>query len=247
MKNKVFFTLVGIFFCLNSFSQQKDSIMAINRKFKREIGVDLQGLFKSTPGTALILKIKNNRNRFISLVSTKNFRFQLGLSGTIPTTDNVKMVDSSTNRYSSQEARTYSIQLMAGMEKVNFYGKFNFYYGFDFGPYYNYSNTGYSSLIYTNGGGAYSFSGGFPEQTEAKKMGVTFAPFVGAKYRISEHFSATIESAFYLSYFLSETKIMDLPYYYSTVRTNKVVAVKNSSGFDFSVKYLRFLTVNYHF
>lgn len=224
--------------------------MAINRKFKREIGIDFQGFFKSTPGTALIFKIKNNGNRYISLTTIKNFRFQLGISGTVPANDRVTIVDTSKVRYSTQEARSFSIQPMFGMEKVNFYGRFSFYYGIDFGPYYSFTNSGYSVYTYTNypyGGAGYTTSAGLPQQSEAKKYGLSIAPFIGAKYRISEHFSANIESAFFFSYFVTKTKIYSIPYFNSANNsTNTVIADKNYSGFDFSMKYLRFLTLNYH-
>src|ERR1044071_6025827 len=127
---KLFFILFPFMFFMNAFSQNRDSIMAINRKFKKEIGVDIQGLFKTTPGTTLILKLKNNWGRFIALTSAKNFRFQLGLSGTIPVNEKTNSVDTSNSHYLTKEARSFSVQPMFGMEKVNFYGKFNFYYGF---------------------------------------------------------------------------------------------------------------------
>lgn len=250
MKQKLNFILFSLTFCISAFSQQKDSIMAINRKYKKEVGIDFQGFFKSTLGTALIFKVKNNRNRYISLTTTKNFRFQLGISGTLPTNDKVTNIDTSKVRYSTQEASSFSIQPMLGMEKVNFYGKFNFYYGVDFGPYYNYTNSGYSVYTFTNypyTGAMYSNSAGLPQQSEAKKYGLSIAPFIGAKYRLSEHFSASIESGFFVSYFASKTKIYSLPYINGGNKsTNTVIADKNYSGLDFSVKYLRFLTLNYH-
>lgn len=150
---------------------------------------------------------------------------------------------------------------MFGIERVNFFGRFNFYYGMDYGPYYSYFKTGYAAYIsYSTNGYMYfnytynnSTSSFYTSPSETTKYGLTIAPFIGVKYRISGRFSASIESAFYLSYYYSISKLFAQPNYYSNNNgfnqsTFTTVATKNViHGLEFSPKYLRFLTFNYHF
>ncbi len=229
-------------FSIQSFSQVNDSIMRINRKYKTEIGVDLTGLFFKTPGITLIAKVKNNAGRFIDLKSAKNYRFQFGLSGGLPISEDVKRVDTSFLRYSNKPGKEINAFIMVGHERVNFYGRFNLYYGVDFGLSYNYSKVGYIDYA-----GVYS-NYNYLSPTETKRAELSVIPFVGAKYRFSEHFSASIESGFSLAYFISRAVIFGVsPVSYPTTVNTVVLATANQSGITFSMKYLRFLTLNYHF
>ena len=250
LKKFILFSLT-VLVSKTAFSQSNDSINRLNRKYQKEIGIDLQGLFLKTLSTSLIFKSKDNSGRFVELTSSKNYRFQLGLSGTIPISEKTKALDTSVNRFASQDARTFSIQAMIGKERVKFYGRFNFYYGYDIGPYYLYSYSGYTVTTYSyqNYGGSswITNNNNYPWlQSETTKIGLGLAPFIGAKYRFSEHFSASMESSFFLSYFFSRTKLSSLPNVNNANSASTNVADKRSSGLEFYVKYIRFLTINYH-
>ena len=149
---------------------------------------------------------------------------------------------------------------MFGIERVNFFGRFNIFYGLDFGPYYNYSKFGYALYEYNNGNtNYYNYSLNNPNgnyafgPSESNKFGFAVSPFIGAKYRISERFSASIESSFFLSYFYSFNKIYAAPYYsgnstsFNAIEFNHVAAKTTINGIQFNMNYLRFLTFNYHF
>lgn len=236
----------------NLSAQKSDSIMLINRKYKHEVGIDVQGLIQRNLGSTLILKIKRKEN-LVNLTGSKNFRFQLNLSGSFPVSEKTTQFDTlSGPYYNTKSSNSFVIQPMVGLERIKFYGKFNFYYGVDFGPYYSYNDNGYSIYKYyynNNNNGTYSYSGSLVE-TESKKYGLSIAPFIGIKYRISSHFSASLESGFYLSYFLTKEKYNNIGFANINPSMNGSLALpiseKTSHGFDFSMKYLRFLTINYH-
>ncbi len=222
--------------------------MLINRKYKHEVGIDVQGLIQRNLGSTLILKIKR-KEKLVNLTGSKNFRFQLNLSGTFPVSEKTTQTDSVQYHYSNKGASSFTIQPMFGIERIKFYRKFNFYYGVDFGPYYSYIDNGYMVFKYTylnSGTYGYNASNGFPVETQSKKYGVSVAPFIGIKYRISSHFSASLESCFYLSYFITKEKSYNIPYYYNPSNSTVLISEKTTHGFDFSMKYLRFLTINYH-
>jgi hypothetical protein len=246
MKNPFFFRIfftAAILLILFNATAQNDSIMRINRKYKYEVGVDMSELLQKTPGTALILKIKNNSGRFVELKSAKNYRLQLAVNGSLHKKETVPH-DTSIIKYKSKATQSFYLQAMFGVERVNFYGKFNFYYGVDIGPYYNYINSGYTAYGYVNGS-SISWAAGQPYEQESRKGGIALIPFAGAKYRFSEHFSASIESGFNLAYFFSKTTVHNLPFVgYNTL--DLTLAEETATGIDFSMKYLRFLTLNYH-
>lgn len=114
-------------------AQANDSINRTNRKYQKEIAIDFQGLFLNVPGTAVIIKTKDNRGRFVELTSSKNFRFQFGVAGNLPLHEKTAILDTSNIRYASKEAKTFNAQAMFGKERVRFYGRFNFYHGCDIG------------------------------------------------------------------------------------------------------------------
>lgn len=247
MKNffffKTIFTASILLFLLNA-SAQNDSITRLNRKYKTEIGVDMSQIFQRTPGTALILKLKNNRGRFVDLTSAKNYRIQFGINGSLPVSENVKDNDTTYYIYSAKTENSLSITAMFGFEKVKFYGKFNFFYGIDFGPSYSQHSTGYTAYRYSSGQGGTVY-GPF-DQFDLKRAAFSVSPFIGAKYRLSEHFSASIESGFTLTYFISKSLIYSPGINSNPYLKDAQLAEENKSGLELSMKYLRFLTLNYH-
>lgn len=103
-------TILIILFSVHTFSQNlpNDSIMAMNRKFKNEIGIDFQGFFKGTPGTASIWKRKKV-DRLISLTFSRNYRFQIAFNGTLPISQTVTQVDTSKGHYLAVESKSFFI------------------------------------------------------------------------------------------------------------------------------------------
>ena len=252
MKKYFLIASATILFSLEIFcqTQPNDSIMVMNRRYKNEIGIDFQGFFKGTPGTFLIWKRKKI-GHLISLTFSKNYRFQLGINGTMPLTQKVTQIDTSKGYYVTSESKQFLIQPMFGIERINFFGRFNIFYGMDFGPYYSYARTGYTVFGSYNNGYYYSYfnsNAGAPNETT--KYGLSLIPFIGVKYRIAEHFSASMESGFNLSYYFSNTKLLAFPYfnnYTAQATLNTVSTTSKVNGISFSMMYLRFLTFNYHF
>ena len=248
MKHSQLYFFLFLLFILNGSchlsAQKSDSIMLINRKYKHEVGIDVQGLIQRNLGSTLILKIKR-KEKLVNLTGSKNYRFQLFLSGAFPVSEKTKQLDTLNTYYDSKSYSTFMIQPMIGLERIKFYGKFNFYYGVDFGPSYSYSNNGYSVIkYYSNNYGSSNL------ETESKKYGLSVAPFIGIKYRFSSRFSASLESGFYLSYFLTKEKYNNIRYGNNNINTSGYILLpiseKTTNGFNFSMSYLRFLTINYH-
>jgi len=242
-----YFLALCLLVCVNIFAQKNDSLMAVNRKYKNEIGIDFQGLFKGTPGTALIWK-KKKVGRLVSLTFCSNYRVQLALSGNIQLTQKTTQKDTTFGHYIVKQPSQYSVQPLFGIERVNFFGKFNLYYGADFGPSYTYSSNQYNVYIYSNTNNNYTYYGGSYGANTSNVFGFSIIPFVGIKYRISERFSASMESAFSLGYSFTNTKY----YVYNFNAANQSFVQKdatetNTHGLVFAMRYLRFLTLNYHF
>ena len=237
-----------ILFCMNIYSQNQpiDSIMVLNRKFKYEIGIDFQGFFKGNAGTSLILKVKKPTNGFVPLTYTTNFRFQLALSGTLPFESKVTAIDTTiTNAYyNNSVSKDLFIQPMIGIERVNFYNRFNIFYGFDIGPYYHYnSNTstyyGFVNQFYSNG---YPTGG-----TVNNYYGIAVVPFFGVKYRLTERFSISVESGINIAYDYLNCRLNETDLNTFTNQFESLTMVKNEKRFLVNMMYLRFLNLNYHF
>jgi hypothetical protein len=223
------------------FSQARDSIMALNRKFNREIGVDFQGFFKGTPSTSLVFKVKK-QSHLVSLTFSENYRIQVNVSGSVPfsttvtQTPNVGTTDIKPN---SQ----FSIQPLFGIEKIYYYGRFNLFGGMDGGPEYHHMYQDYNNN--NNLGYYYYYQNDYSNTISGG--GFSLIPFVGAKYRLSEHFSLTAESALSIGY--SFTKTVTKGGYVTPntgILTNVTTETKTNS-LDLNTRYLRFLTLNYHF
>lgn len=225
------------------------TITKLNRKYENEISIDFQGLFKGTAGSALTWKKKKHLK--IGEVSQKEaiyYRFQIALSGSLPFGQASQEVDTSSGHYVSSLQQQFSIDLKFGKEKIKSFGRFSTYYGIDAGPLFNYTKDGFSGYLQHNGN--YWINGPtLPAQTY--KYGISAIPFVGCKYRFSEHFSASIESGLNLSYSYSVVKTFEALYYpiqrNSFDLVNKVVNTSQYSTFALTTLYLRFLTLNYHF
>lgn len=118
------FTISFLLFSLKVFSQKNDSLIAMNRKFKNEIGIDFKDFFHGAVGTSLIWKRKKTEH-LIALKTAKNYRFQVGLNGTIPIVQKTTQNDSTNGYYENFEQKLLYLQVLVGIEKINFFGRFN--------------------------------------------------------------------------------------------------------------------------
>ena len=252
MKRLLSFKAIFCFLCVcypvYFFSQNNDSLTKLNRKFRHEVAVDLQGLIMRTPGTALIFKVRNGSSTYPEKTVARNLRLQVGFGGTVPASVNTTITDSSTFRYSQKATAAYSVQALAGTEMVHFYGRFNFYYGCDAGYFYSYASSGYSLTLMNRYSSAFSVSNGTFSwlETDTYTNAVVLNPFLGFKYRFATHFSVGIESGVNIMYYMQRTKINTIPHYYNTAFSAKNIATNNTNGFSALTQYIRFFTINYH-
>lgn len=253
MKNNLHLTATANCICVYLFfllplaatAQQNDSLKFNNRKYKYEVGIDMQGLFTNYLGTSLILKIRNDRGKFVPVSSAINYRIQWYASAGLSGQDRVTDLDTfpfatvSSNQYDHLHLNAF-----AGMEKVHFYGKFNLYYGLDFGPSYSYSQTGY--LIREVQSGPYTVTNfiSISNLNESHGLGLNVVPFFGVKYRFTERFSASAETAFFAAYaYVSQTFFV----VENSGSTAQFASRIQTHRFSMFMNYLRFLTFNYHF
>lgn len=242
MKNffslRIIFAATVLFFSINVKAQtdsyRSDSIMQINRKYRHEVGVDMSGLLQRSSSAALVFKRSSKSGRL-------NYRFQLGIQGKLPLNQKISSDDTSYTILAYKSPSSFGIFVGVGLERVKSFGRFNFYYGADLVPSYNASNSGYR--IVSNG---VSNPGSNGLLYESYTANIALTPFIGAKYRLSEHFSASIESALFISWFMSETRV-SVPYYINGFGAMPgIVSKEETSGLNISMSYLRFLTLNYH-
>jgi hypothetical protein len=242
---RISIVLLAFFSFEDLFSQSKDSIMAMNRKYKREVGMDFKGFFKGAPGTSLILKIKDTHSRFVSMSFSKYYRFQLRLEGEFNANPFMQRWPEPYGYFERRDPKGgFSISPMLGKERVNFFGRFNIYYGMDFGPYYSHNTFGYFVYIDTTANHISNYQDGFSNQPyKVTNFGFSAIPFYGMKYRLSEHFSLSVESGFTFSFFISKTTYLNSNQFHDLGYFNK----NKSKGFNFAMMYLRFLNLSYHF
>jgi hypothetical protein len=248
MKRKFFCLFLLLFLaCIGHLhAQNDDSLMRINRKFKREISIDAQGIFRilntSMLNIAFIYKVRTDHGRFISVTSAKNYRFLLAFEGGLPVKNKAVKIDQSIQVFATSNYQRFSIHPLVGMEKVRFYDKFNFYYGIDLGPLYEHVDSGYDFYYYDNTN-TYSFTR--LSQNKERKVGVSAIPFVGVKYRFTERFSISLESSIFLTYYqrTTESYLIQL----IAARPQKMsIATVQQTGLEFFTSPLRFLSLNYH-
>ncbi len=249
--NFIFILVVLMFSSLETFSQilPKDSIMAINRKFNNEIGIDFKGFFKGEAGTSLIWKVKKKQsNGLISLTSSSNYRFQLAITASIPFNSEVKAIDTTflNVSYSDYVSKNFSIKPMIGIERIKYFQRFNIFYGIDFGPYYIYTSDNLSNYGYYYNNNYYS--SGYPKSSSISSYyGVSLAPFFGVKYRLNERFSISMESGINFSFEYLNRDLNASDYDKTNNIVNEFTLQKTEKRFLINMMYLRFLNLNYHF
>jgi len=231
-------------------AQKLDSLKLNNRKFKHEIGIDFRGVlnfgniyyyannvrggYNNANVTSLIYKVRNDRGKLVAVSYAKNWRFQLRTSSTT-STDRTQRFESNgqTFTYKEDGFSNFYINPAVGIERVNFFNRFNFYYGADFGLSYSRSR-GLSNFGYVLNGNGFLFT------TNADAFGSGATAFLGMKYRISERFSISIESAFEIYFSWIKSSL------YDDVQ-KETVSREAYESFGHLFKPLRLLTFNYHF
>ena len=172
-----------------------------------------------------------------------NYRFQLGINGSLGLTDtHVNPVDTLRDKYIEKQPTSFGIAPMVGFEKGYRYGKVSVYGGMDAGLFYNHNTVGYSYI--PNWGYTEDFQ---DAPTSGYNYGVSISPFIGINYRFNQHLSASMESSFLLSYMFSRTNYGGISSITNGVAQYWPQEVQSTSGINFSMRYLRLLTLNYHF
>jgi hypothetical protein len=238
---KQFFPVLMLILCIPSIAHlQTDSLKFSNRKYKREIGIDMTGIFAGNPGSSLIFKIRNDRGKLIALTYAKNYRFAVNFSGNLNLNskyygeEKERLVDSVDVEYQ------YSyFNFLLGIERVNFYNKINFYYGCDAGLFNQNSLNSNSYYYYQNNVLNYLRS-----DEKSNSLGAILIPFFGLKYKLNERFSLSLESGASVRYAHIMTKYKQ-GRYIEDVEGLVKKTVSNRLFIDFIP--LRFLTFNYHF
>jgi len=146
-----------ILFCLLisnlAYSQTQDSTKFNNRKYKWEIGIDMKGLFNGTPGGAMVFKTRKTLGKLVPISYSNNLRYLVSLVGTQPTQSNFTIDENSPIRVvNNDDNRKYHFtECGIGYEHIDFYGRFNFYYGLDLILKYSY-NTPTTYYYYSSNG-----------------------------------------------------------------------------------------------
>ncbi|MCC7246596.1 MAG: hypothetical protein IT269_13015, partial [Saprospiraceae bacterium] len=217
MKKLHLFLFVCAFFAANLLNAQqrifpvrKDTAPFDNRYYKQELGLDISGVFAGYVGGALVWKIRDDRSKLVPVGYSHFWRLQAGLYS-----DNFTgIIDSFTHQNYYYESRTpadgyINSWIMVGRERVNYANRFNFYYGWDFGPEYTYNlyNAHGTFLRILPDGSDYDWIG-INRKVKTHSLGATMAGFIGVKYRITPRISLSVESAVTAFYQWSKRKLV---------------------------------------
>lgn len=251
-------SLITIFICTflcagTAFTQSKirklvpkDSVPFNNRKYKQELGIDIQGLFSYGPGGQLIWKIRDDRAKLIPVSYSNYWRIQAGLNGNTFTGYRDSIITPSLQYVNTSPAYSDNhFWATIGRERNNFNNRFNFFYGWDAGPGIGFNrNNSYNNIyIYNPVTGALVGGQSVPIRTKTLSFSAYGSAFIGVKYHITDRISITAESAFSVSYSLvhRKTAVKDT--------NNQVVGQAPTwhQNYGYNLDYLRFITLNYRF
>lgn len=231
----------------------KDSTPFNNRLYKQEIGLDAWSLLWGGSSSSFVWKIRDDRSKLVPVTYSKYWRFQARLNGfnnpgfrdTVVIQSDLGRVDREFNRYAYLDNQ---VVLMVGRERNNFYGRFNFYTGWDIGLSGAYSHINdkrrvvisrKDSTIVANN--YFSFAGYAARTTT---VGLQAFGFAGIKYHFSDRISVSLEASLSFSYHLAMRKsrfydddfdeMLSSPRVYQHLLNSRL-------------NYLRLITLNYHF
>lgn len=227
-----FFCLTPAFSQMRLFSSPRDSVKFNNRKYKQEIGLGIENVLKGYLGSALVLKIRDDRAKLVPVTYSNYWRFQLSAFGSA-----ISGLNETFNTGSGQIAILnpaydyHHVTFLAGRERNNFSNRFNFYYGWEAGP----SLTHYKFPIAYSNQSQYAYE-------KSWQYGLAADVFAGIKYHLTDRISLSAEAAFVLAYNFIREKF-DLPDNGSQISSSWQVR----HGVRYNMQYLRFITLNYHF
>ncbi len=250
MRLFAFLLLLGIspspVFSQNRFySSEKDTTKFNNRQYKQELGIAVHKIFKGELGGSLVWKIRDDRSKLVPVSYSNYWRFQAGLSGSEikGTRDTLYFTDYTIER-NIPDYKSHNFWARIGKERNNFSNRYNFYYGWEFGPDFVYeenSNRSFTTVYSINDPIPLGFSS--LENTSRKfSVGAGGAVFVGVKYHFTPRISLSFESSF--SLFAHFIRTEDFLIFRGEIQKREA---KWTYDFAYSLAYLRFVTLNYHF
>jgi hypothetical protein len=240
MTIKQIFPLVMLILCIPSIAHlQTDSLKLNNRKYKREIDINMAGLFSGNPGGALIFKIRNDRGKLVPIGYAKNYRFLLSENGSLPFGQKFYGENNEPLIADKIDYQSVNVSALVGIERVDFYKKINLYYGIDVGLIYN-NNRSYFGYYFINQNNQWEY---YANAQTSNSYGVTSIPFYGLKYRLNERFSISLESAASVTFNHIITKYDDGV---NSINVRGLIKETVGNRIDFNFMPLRFLTFNYH-
>ena len=235
--------LVLLVLSFQAFSQKnilKDTID--NRKYRNEIGIDVQGVFAGNIGGSFMYKKRTGDKKLIAVTYSDNLRFSGTLAGSYYNTNvdapiyynitnDIKLLVTRPTDNHQQYAR-----IGVGKERIYFYGRFGAYYGADI----------VGSFSYDTDKGTYWQSANTYADLPIRSthFGVGIVPFAGIKYRITNRLSLSAECNYFLAYGFQRTKIGDKK---SNQASNQEPYIYYAHSINHSFDPLRFITLNYHF
>ena len=231
----------------------KDSTPFNNRLYKQEIGIDAWGLLWGGSASNLVWKIRDDRSKLVPVTYSRYWRFQAQLSGfnNPGFKDSVLLESDKGSVLLELDRYSYlnnEVLLMLGRERNNFYGRFNFYTGWDIGLSGAYSRVNDNRNVIISqkdgtviGSSYYSYAGYAARTTT---LGVHAYGFAGIKYHFSDRISISLEAALGLQYYLSRRKSRLQVDQEEQVLTAPVVYHHYLNS---RLDYLRLFTLNYHF
>lgn len=225
-------------------SAPRDTAKFNNRLYKQELGLAIQGIFSGYVGGSLVWKVRDDRGKLIPVSYANFWRFQAGVSGRTFTgyQDSLTVNNITVNNVNPSQS-TNSVWVTVGRERVNFFNRFNLFYGWEAGPTFAYerSNQTVTTPVFGPSGGivAYQY---VPLVMKELRLGAYAAAFLGVKYHCTERISLSFETGFHLAYAYARRKI--------ALTLNNVVTQSTPTSYqnvDYGLNYLRFITLNYHF
>lgn len=235
--------LVLLALSFHAFAQKnilKDTID--NRKYRNEIGIDVQGIFAGNIGGSFMYKKRTGDKKLIAVTYSDNLRFSGSLSGyyynnSVDAPEYYQVNDNYQVIIAAPDDRhRQNLYVGVGKERIYFYGRFGAYYGMDAIGAFNYSadkNRYWQTA---------SVIADLPVRQTNISVGA--APFAGIKYRIANRLSISAECNYYLGYALGRIKVGDKK---SNQASNQDPYIFYTHSINHSFNPLRFVTLNYHF
>jgi hypothetical protein len=236
--------LFAMIFSVALLQAQTEKPSTDDTDFKREIGIDMQGIFKGYQGSSLIYKVRD-RKQSTTANYVKNCRYQLSMSGRLTLGSKTTLENSSSDVITKEKpSNTFFIHPQIGMERVRMFDRFGLYYGADTGPFYQNDGASYSVRYFKNPNNPNVDILARPYSTNT--FGWSFTPFFGMKYKLNKRFSLAMETGFNVNYSFTQTTNYTVQGLQG-VLSEKLEGKNQRHDVNTYMNFLRFLTFNYHF